>query len=153
MKMACKRIAILTIPAIAQTTDQGATGDSASDKAAIILGGSGSMWGQIDGTAKISIAKTVIEGVVEDWDSGIEPGLIAYGHRREGDCSDIEVISPVDFVGASAPDGGTQIRIDDIGGALFYYHNINSDTLMHVNDNGIKDGWDLAFFAFPAADE
>ena len=394
MKKASKAIiistlGILTAPAIAQTPDPVATEQETSDKAVIILDGSGSMWGQIDGTAKISIAKNVIEDVVGDWDSETELGLIAYGHRREGDCSDIEVLNPVgeleretfieqvntitplgktpisaslemaadevgyqtgkssiilvsdgletcdadpcavasklaeagvdfkvhvvgfgvtedeskqlqciaentggeylgadnaqdlsdalmktakvvmedvpieiddvpiniedldlealdfdvetlervsdksvatgtsngvgwsisavniyepytnknggsrfrnlpgeyddlhmgsdftltferpissllvvlknnddtddgpnfinltpvDFVGASAPDGATQVRIDDIGGALFYYYDLNSDTLTHVNDNGINDGWDLAFFAFPAADE
>ncbi len=61
----------------------------------IVLDASGSMWGQIDGEAKISIAKTVVGDVLVDWDRDTGLGLIAYGHRREGDCGDIETIVPV----------------------------------------------------------
>lgn len=61
----------------------------------LILDASGSMWGRIGETPKISIARTVIKDLLEDWDSSIEMGLMAYGHRRKGDCSDIEVLSPV----------------------------------------------------------
>ncbi|MEL7230824.1 MAG: hypothetical protein AAGK38_13110, partial [Pseudomonadota bacterium] len=60
-------------------------------------------------------------------------------------------LPPVDFVDASNPGGGTQVRIEDKGGALFYYYDINITSLTHVNDNGINDGWDLAFFVFPTA--
>lgn len=68
-----------------------------------------------------------------------------------GDGPNFQELAPRDFVDASNPDGGTQVRIDDKGGALFYYYDINITTLTHVNDNGINDGWDLAFFVFPAA--
>lgn len=61
----------------------------------IVLDASGSMWGQIEGEAKISIAKTVVGDVLMDWDRDTGLGLIAYGHRREGDCGDIETIVPV----------------------------------------------------------
>lgn len=61
----------------------------------IVLDGSGSMWGQIEGEAKISIAKTVVRNILTEWDNDIGLGLIAYGHRREGDCGDIETLVPV----------------------------------------------------------
>lgn len=61
----------------------------------IVLDASGSMWGQIDGEAKISIAKTVVGDVLADWDRDTGLGLIAYGHRREGDCNDIETLVSV----------------------------------------------------------
>lgn len=60
-----------------------------------IVDGSGSMWGQIDGTAKISTAKQALTGLIGDLGADTNVGLIAYGHRREGDCGDIETLLPV----------------------------------------------------------
>jgi len=57
-----------------------------------ILDASGSMWGQIDGENKISIAKTVLKGLVDGLPDNTEVGLIAYGHREKGDCKDIETV-------------------------------------------------------------
>ena len=58
----------------------------------LILDASGSMWGQIDGTAKIEIAKDVVKKTVKNFEN-TELGLMAYGHRRKGDCSDIEILT------------------------------------------------------------
>ncbi|MDQ0314686.1 vWA domain-containing protein [Amorphus orientalis] len=60
-----------------------------------ILDGSGSMWGQIDGVAKITTAKRALSGLLGDLAPGTNVGLMAYGHRREGDCGDTELIYPV----------------------------------------------------------
>ena len=54
----------------------------------LILDASGSMWGQIEGENKIVIARRVLGGLVDGLDEGSEVGVIAYGHRREGDCDD-----------------------------------------------------------------
>jgi Ca-activated chloride channel family protein len=56
---------------------------------------SNSMWGQIDGVSKVEIAREVIGDLLADWDPGVNLGLVAYGHRRKGDCSDIEYVIPV----------------------------------------------------------
>ena len=58
-----------------------------------VLDGSNSMWGQIDGTAKISIAKDVMTELITDWDESVPAGLMIYGHRRKGDCQDIETVA------------------------------------------------------------
>lgn len=58
----------------------------------IVLDGSGSMWGQIDGTAKIEIARDAIARLTADWPEDRPLGLMAYGHRRESDCGDIETL-------------------------------------------------------------
>ena len=58
----------------------------------LVLDASGSMWGQIDGTAKIEIAKEVVGKVVGNWKPEDEIGLVAYGHRVKGSCDDIEVL-------------------------------------------------------------
>ena len=66
-----------------------------SPKAVIIFDASGSMWGQVDGKAKISIAKEALQSVVKKWNPDTELGLTVYGHRTKGDCSDIETVVPV----------------------------------------------------------
>ncbi len=67
----------------------------ASGKTMIVLDASGSMWGKIQGRSKIEIARGVIRDLLKGWDKRIELGLATYGHRRKGDCSDIEVLVPV----------------------------------------------------------
>ena len=61
----------------------------------VVLDASGSMWGQIDGQSKIVIARQAIRDLMKDWDPSIQVGLSAYGHRRKGDCGDIQTLQPV----------------------------------------------------------
>lgn len=79
-------------------------GASAEDELSImlVLDASGSMWGQIDGKAKVLIAREVIADLLSDWDENIALGLTVYGHRKEGDCEDIEVVIPMSQAGADA---------------------------------------------------
>lgn len=86
---------IVALSGLALATPTSAQANDGRAKAMMVLDASGSMWGQIDGTAKISIARDVIDGVLQDWDPDIDLGLIAYGHRRKGDCSDIETVQPI----------------------------------------------------------
>ena len=58
----------------------------------LVLDASGSMWGQIDGKSKMEIAKEVVGKVVANWKPEDELGLVAYGHREKGSCTDIEVL-------------------------------------------------------------
>ena len=64
-------------------------------KAMIIFDASGSMWGQIGGKAKIAIAKDALKSVVKGWSDNNQLGLMAYGHRKKGDCNDIETLVPI----------------------------------------------------------
>jgi Ca-activated chloride channel family protein len=68
---------------------------SAAENVMLVLDASGSMWGQIDGRSKVEIARETVAGVVRDWKAGDALGLVAYGHRRKGDCADIETLVPV----------------------------------------------------------
>ncbi len=61
----------------------------------IVLDVSNSMWGQVEGRAKIDIARQVIGDLVAEWPASRRIGLVAYGHRRAGDCTDIEPLIPV----------------------------------------------------------
>ena len=60
-----------------------------------ILDASGSMWGQVEGQAKIAIAKEVLTGLVTELPDDAVVGLVAYGHRRKGDCDDVEELIPL----------------------------------------------------------
>lgn len=74
-----------------------AGGDAAraADDAVIILDASGSMWGQVQSEAKMAAAKRVLGQILDEVPSSRRLGLFAYGHRREGDCRDIEEIAPL----------------------------------------------------------
>ncbi len=65
------------------------------ERVILILDASGSMWGITEGKTKIAIARQVIEGLLNDWNPKAELGVMVYGHRRKGDCNDIEMLVPV----------------------------------------------------------
>lgn len=66
----------------------------ADGRSIIVLDGSGSMWGQIDGRAKLEIAREALASVLSALDPATEIGLMAYGHREKGACGDIELVVP-----------------------------------------------------------
>lgn len=77
---------ILTIPAIAY----------ASNTAALfVFDGSGSMLEEIQGKAKIDLAKDAMRDLLKDFPTGTDLGLVAYGHREKDGCDDIEMLAPV----------------------------------------------------------
>ena len=83
---------VLASPALAETP-----------RTIIVMDGSGSMWGQIDGRAKLEIARDTVATVLGTIPAEQELGLLAYGHREKGNCSDIELIVP------PAPGTGSEI--------------------------------------------
>lgn len=58
----------------------------------LILDGSGSMWGKIGTETKIAIARDVVHDVLDKMDPSQPVGLVVYGHRKKGDCDDIETL-------------------------------------------------------------
>ena len=93
---------------------------SASTAVMLILDASGSMWGKVEGRYKIEIAREVMAGLILDLPDRSLAGLVAYGHRRKGDCSDVEELVPlgplarkalVDRINAINPKGKTPITL------------------------------------------
>jgi len=82
--------------------------------AVLLLDGSGSMWARLppDNRAKIDIVREKLTTILQT-PSSTHVGLVSFGHRRRGDCSDVEVIAPPD----SARDGvvGPLAKINPIG--------------------------------------
>ena len=66
-----------------------------------IYDASGSMWGQLDGKTKKDIASEVLSTSISSLSENQNIGLMAYGHRKKGDCNDIEFI--VDLNNSSKP--------------------------------------------------
>ena len=58
----------------------------------IVFDSSGSMWGQLDGKTKIEIARDAVTTIADGFKADQSVGLMAYGHRKKGDCSDIEIL-------------------------------------------------------------
>ncbi len=84
---------------------------SAADRAIIVLDGSGSMWGQIDGKPKLEIAREALRTVLGTVPADLELGLMAYGHRQKGVCTDIElVVEPAAGTGAAISDAADKMR-------------------------------------------
>ncbi len=71
------------------------SGPGAGAALVFILDGSGSMWGRIKERPKIVIAKKVLADLIAEMGEETNLGLVAYGHRREADCRDVEVLVPL----------------------------------------------------------
>lgn len=82
----------------------------AQDRSIIVLDASGSMWGQIDGRPKLEIAREALGAVLSEMPAEAELGLMAYGHREKGSCTDIELVVP--------PGPGTAQAITDAANTM-----------------------------------
>jgi Ca-activated chloride channel family protein len=60
-----------------------------------IYDASGSMWGQMQGKTKMEIASSVLASSLDELPSNQKMGLVAYGHRKKGDCKDVEFLVDV----------------------------------------------------------
>lgn len=117
-----------------------ATAEEGPEDTILIIDASGSMWGQIEGTNKIVIAKDVVEGLVRGMDENQRLGMVAYGHRKKGDCRDIETIADVgaerdvviDALRKITPRGKTPLSasVEHAANALNYKKNAASVVLV-----------------------
>ncbi len=83
----CSLIIVLYSPYISARENQASV---------LVFDASGSMWGKLrDGRRKIEVAKEVISDYLHNRNQNIPLGIVAYGHNRKGDCSDIEVLTAV----------------------------------------------------------
>ncbi|MCR9106544.1 MAG: VWA domain-containing protein [Gammaproteobacteria bacterium] len=114
----------------------------APQDAILVLDASGSMWGQIDGVNKIVIAKDVVEGLVRALPKEQRLGLVAYGHRKKGDCNDIETLADVgadraqliDQIRSLSPVGKTPLSRSVEHAATELNYKKNAATVILVSD-------------------
>jgi Mg-chelatase subunit ChlD len=69
----------------------------------IVMDGSGSMWGQVGGRTKIELARESLSQVLSEATSDMQIGMVAYGHRVRGQCSDIEQLVPIGPANSTVP--------------------------------------------------
>lgn len=62
--------------------------------ALLVVDGSGSMWGKLGEAPKIEAAQGRLRQLLPGYEGRMSLGLMAYGHRRKGDCRDIETLVP-----------------------------------------------------------
>lgn len=91
--MAAAFAAAVATPSATQTAD--------GARVFLVLDASGSMWGRVGDQTKMQIARETVRSILKDWQAADRLGLIAYGHRRKNDCSDIEVLKTVGPVDAA----------------------------------------------------
>jgi hypothetical protein len=73
----------------------------------------------------------------------IDSLLVALSNNGNGTDSINFNVVPSDFSGVTM--SGTQVELNNASGGLVLFENINSLTIHNVNNNGINDGYNLAF--------
>jgi Mg-chelatase subunit ChlD len=108
-----------------------------------ILDASGSMWGKAGQQTKIEAAKEVMAKAVPALPAEVRLGLVAYGHRKKGDCADVEVLVPAGSsdragllkkVQELSPKGKTPIAASVIQTAESLKGKENETTIVLVSD-------------------
>ncbi len=69
-----------------------ALADEPAQNVIFVFDASGSMWAEMEGGHRITVAREVMREVVDDLDGSTNVALVAYGHNRRGDCGDIETL-------------------------------------------------------------
>ena len=109
----------------------------------LVLDASGSMWGQIQGVNKITIAREVVADILADFPAEQNLGFVTYGHRERGQCADIQtVIEPapgtasdiIGIVNELDPRGMTPMTDAVIAAAQALRHTEQPATVILVSD-------------------
>lgn len=72
--------------------------ESAPPSLMILFDGSGSMWGKINGSPlpKFGAAREALRQTLPALSPATRTGLAGFGHRRRGDCTDVETMVPLE---------------------------------------------------------
>ena len=137
---------VLTSSSWAQTESA-----SSPSSAILVLDASGSMWGEMGETTKIGIARDVIDDMLTTWDKDTPLGLMAYGHRKKGDCTDIELLQAPAKLDSAAfskkvralnPTGKTPMVQSVIDAAEALSYEDNKSTVILISDGEETCGLD-----------
>ncbi|MGE0023831.1 MAG: VWA domain-containing protein [Hyphomicrobium sp.] len=88
-------LAVLCLLAVAPPS---AAADDTEARAVIVLDGSGSMWGNVPGErpAKFDLARAALRQSLTSVSPRVPLALMSFGQRRRADCSDVEVLAPLE---------------------------------------------------------
>lgn len=87
-------LSLLATPSFAQTSD--------ARRTVLIVDASGSMWAKIGDTHKVQMSRLALAQALAAPQTASRLGILAFGHRRKGDCSDIQQIADFDTQRATA---------------------------------------------------
>ena len=94
-----EKVRIPIIPGLVKVNFKEGLAQETTKNVELILDASNSMWGQIKGESKISIAKEVLSQIIRGLPEEMNVGLRVYGHRYklkdERTCQDTELIIPI----------------------------------------------------------
>ena len=85
-------VLLIALPAFSQAESEG------SSPIVFIYDASGSMWGELQGKTRMQIAAKVMSETVNALPENQQVGFVAYGHRKKGDCEDVEFMIDIDNV-------------------------------------------------------
>lgn len=111
-----------------------------------IFDASGSMWGKLEKSTKIQIAKKTMGELLGKLNPQTKAGLIVYGHRSKDYCEDIEIISVLAanntavlnaFIQKLEPTGKTPIAAS-IDFALESIQNLNENVSIVLISDGLE---------------
>ena len=94
-----EKVRIPKLPGLVKVNFKEGLAQETTKNVELILDASNSMWGQIKGESKISIAKGVLKQIIDRLSEEMNVGLRLYGHRYkikdERACQDTELIIPI----------------------------------------------------------
>ncbi|TET09839.1 MAG: VWA domain-containing protein [Candidatus Atribacteria bacterium] len=94
-----EKVRIPMIPGLVKVNFMEGLAQETTKNVELILDASNSMWGQIKGESKISIAKEVLIQIIDGLPEEMNVGLRVYGHRYkvkdERACQDTELVVPI----------------------------------------------------------
>lgn len=59
----------------------------------VVLDASNSMWGQVDGAHKVTLARAGLADLLSQQANQNHTGLVTYGNQRKSDCADISIVA------------------------------------------------------------
>jgi len=97
MRLRTRQFAAVFVAAIGSAAALSGTHAEDAPTAMLIVDGSGSMWARLapDNKPKIDVVREKLATVLQT-PSSTRVGLVSFGHRRRGDCNDIELIASPD---------------------------------------------------------
>ena len=144
------RITLLAATAITALSLQAGAAQALQKNVMFVIDSSNSMWGQVDGTPKIDIAKQALVDLVAKMPAKTKMGLIAYGHRfnhKLNDCSDMELMAGVgslnretvhDTLSYLKPNGQTPIANTLMEVGSWLQPNLEEDNTVVLVSDGLE---------------
>lgn len=139
-----QRLVFYTIKGVLLNSDSARAESANFPEVMIIFDASGSMWGVAGNESKINSAKAVLHQLIPSLPDEVNVGLTVYGHRRKGDCGDIEILLPagsrdrslfLQQVDAISPKGKTPIS-DAIKMVVLELKNRENETTIILVSDG-----------------